>query len=568
VLTIERPGYRVIVDDARPQAIVEDARGTRVLELALAADIDTLGALDLCTGAAIRRVVGDRVIVETRGTQWRRKTITLECGREALVLRVEVEGEGALTDVTLAGGRATAWPRLGASRVRSRAHAESLFSPSPWRPERLVQPVTSGAVLEAAGASAPGRGHWFFTPPPFVFAFAPDAPRPGALPAGPWTSIGLATMPGDHTFTSFVYDAVEDGFALRLAYEGETRIRGTFEAPALVVHTGHADPYEAIATHTAWLRERGLAPDAIAQRASWWARPIFCGWGAQCASAATPASAPDESRESRYDEWLALLAEKGLVPGTIVIDDKWQRAYATCDADETKWPDLARWIARRHEAGQRVLLWWKAWDAEGLDPALCIRTDDGDVIAADPTNASYERVLRASVRRMLGADGYDADGLKIDFTGQTPSGPQLRRRGSVWGIELLHRLLAIVYDEAKRTKPDALVVTHTANPYFGDVTDMLRLNDLLRLYDHRVDAPVVEHMVHRARIARAALPEHLVETDNWALPDRATWRAYVARQRELGVPSLYYATHIDRSGEALEPDDYALLRAVWSAARA
>ncbi|HEY6957903.1 MAG TPA: hypothetical protein VI814_03680 [Candidatus Limnocylindria bacterium] len=565
MLTVERARYRVVVDEERPLATVEDARGRPVLELALAADLDTLSALDVTTAVRIRSVIGDTVVVETSGGPWRRKTIRLECARDELVVRTEIEGDGALTTVRLLGGRSTAWRRLGAGRVRSRSRGAGLFSPSPSLPERVVQSASASAVIEASGASSPARGHWFFTPPPFLFAFA-DATPQDTLPAGPWASLALATEPGAHTFTSLEYDALEDGFSLALEYEGETRVRGAFTAPAVVVRLDAADPYDAIATHTAWLRERSLVPTQIAEPADWWARPIFCGWGAQCASADPPETAPAESRASRYDEWLDLLERKGLVPGTIVIDDKWQRAYGTCEADETKWPDLARWIARRHERGQRVLLWWKAWDAEGLDPEQCIRTADGTVIAADPTNAAYEATLRASVRRLVGRDGYDADGLKIDFTGQTPSGPRLRRRGRLWGIELLHRLLEIVYDEVKRTKPDALVVTHTANPYFADVTDMVRLNDVMRLYDHRAGAPLVEHMVHRARVARAALPEHLIETDNWALPDRATWRAYVSRQRELGVPSLYYATHIDRSGEALDETDYALVRRAWGAA--
>jgi hypothetical protein len=32
---------------------------------------------------------------------------------------------------------------------------------------------------------------------------------------------------------------------------------------------------------------------------------------------------------------------------------------------------------------------------------------------------------------------------------------------------------------------------------------------------------------------------------------------------ELGVPSLYYATHVDATGEPLEPSDYEALRRVW-----
>jgi hypothetical protein len=37
---------------------------------------------------------------------------------------------------------------------------------------------------------------------------------------------------------------------------------------------------------------------------------------------------------------------------------------------------------------------------------------------------------------------------------------------------------------------------------------------------------------------------------------------------ELGVPALYYATHLDYSGEALTPSDYALVRDTWAAYRA
>jgi hypothetical protein len=35
----------------------------------------------------------------------------------------------------------------------------------------------------------------------------------------------------------------------------------------------------------------------------------------------------------------------------------------------------------------------------------------------------------------------------------------------------------------------------------------------------------------------------------------------------MGVPSLYYTTHIDRSGEALREEDYAALRDTWGAYR-
>ena len=159
---------------------------------------------------------------------------------------------------------------------------------------------------------------------------------------------------------------------------------------------------------------------------------------------------------------------------------------------------------------------------------------------------------------MLGPDGLDGDGLKIDFTARTPTGRALISPGGTSGIALLHELLSIVYRAAKEAKPDALVITHTPHPSFADVTDMIRLNDI-------ISGDVVEQMTARAKIVRAACPELPIDTDDWRVPNKREWRAFLERKPEIGVPSLYYATHIDSTGEELDEGDYAALRNVWSA---
>ena len=171
------------------------------------------------------------------------------------------------------------------------------------------------------------------------------------------------------------------------------------------------------------------------------------------------------------------------------------------------------------------------------------------------------------LERMLGPSGLDADGLKIDFTARTPSGRGLASHSGAWGIALLHELLRIVYDSAKDAKPDALIVTHTPHPSFVDVTDMIRLNDMLRLEDGDIPASVVPQMRHRAAVARAACPELLVDTDDWCVPSLAAWREYLAEKPRLGVPALYYADKLDGAGEPLAAEDYAALRETWSAWR-
>jgi hypothetical protein len=176
--------------------------------------------------------------------------------------------------------------------------------------------------------------------------------------------------------------------------------------------------------------------------------------------------------------------------------------------------------------------------------------------------------MRETMHTILGPDGLDADGLKIDFTARTPSGYALASAGPHWGIALLHQLLSVVYSAAKEIKEDALIITHTPHPAFTDVTDMVRLNDMLRLDDPGSMPPVVPQMRYRAAVVRAACPDVLIDTDDWCVTDLATWREYVEVKPKLGVPALYYATHLDLTGEALEPEDYAALRRTWADWRA
>jgi hypothetical protein len=294
---------------------------------------------------------------------------------------------------------------------------------------------------------------------------------------------------------------------------------------------------------------------------------MFCGWGAQCALAAGGAGhAASLATQSNYDGFLAALEQHGIEPGTIVIDDKWQQTYGNNEADATKWPDLRGWIASHHARDRHVLLWWKAWDPEGVPDELCIRTPDGLPVALDPSNPKARTLLRDAIGGMLGPGGLGADGLKVDFTARTPSGAALSPAGEGWGLALLHHLLSVVYAAAKDANPEALVITQTPHPSFADVTDMVRLNDMLRLDDPGLipASSVVPQMRYRAAVARAALPEVLIDTDDWAVPDKETWREYLELKAELGVPSLYYATQLDVSGEHLDDDDYAAVRRVWA----
>jgi hypothetical protein len=551
VTIVDRP-YRLAVDGML--ARLSFPGGSPAADLRLLAALDTTDGPDETLAVEVRADDDGTVVVERRSTMWESATVTLAPTRDGFEIRTAVAGQRRLTNVHVLGGRSLL-PGAPTGFLPSGLRFARRFSPNP----SYIPPIVAAgepAAIGVSGDGEPGRGRWIFTPAPLFLAFAGEDDDN-------WFGFGLAAPVEELTFQQLEYRPLDAGFSLVLDYEGHTQVDGEFAAPTIVVTPGLPDPYTGIRRHRDDLAARGAAPAPTERRTpAWWSEPIFCGWGAQCALASgTGRSAKDLATQANYDAFLAQLENEELVPGTVTVDDKWQEAYGTCRPDAAKWPDLRGWIASRQAQGQRVLLWWKAWDAEGLPPELCVRNPDGVPVSLDPTKPAARDALREVVTQMLAADGLDADGLKVDFTARTPSGSALSKHGDAWGIALLHDLLEIVYRAAKDVKADALVVTHTPHSAFADVTDMIRLNDVMQM-----DGGVVELMRHRAQVARAACPELLIDTDDWPMPDLAEWRSYLAEKPSLGIPALYYTDRVD-NGEMFEPEDYEALRRTWSSWR-
>jgi hypothetical protein len=224
---------------------------------------------------------------------------------------------------------------------------------------------------------------------------------------------------------------------------------------------------------------------------------------------------------------------------------------------------MREWIAERHAAGPKVLLWWRAWAPHGLPAEECVLDARGRPVAADPTNPAYRERLRATMAELLHPDGLDADGLKVDFTQRAPSGAGLVAHGGSWGIAMLHELLTAIHDAAKTAKPGALVITHTPHPSFGDVCDMVRLNDVLDSDVEGAPVPAVDQLRFRHAVVSRSMPHHLVDTDQWPIQSRADWLDYAAAQAGLGVPSLYYVEAIDNSREPISGADLEQVARWW-----
>ena len=536
----------------RREPLVELALGDRpVAALRVDSGVDTLDAVDEGTalGPPSIRQVADGVVVRWRGAsrRWPYKQVELRARHDAFSYGYRVEGAGRIDRAHFFRTRSAG----------SAAHFAQLFNPEPnyWR----VQYTSPGdrALITVGHDPACHGGNWFFTPAPYCFALRGD---------GAWLAVGVAAAAGSWTFTDLEYAG--NGFGLSLAYDGHAPVNGAWESPRLMCLVA-SDEYGAIERYCDALRAAGLAPThGRGPRQAWWLEPLFCGWGEQVAHEAHRGGrAMEHARQANYERWLRSLEARGVDPGTVVIDDKWQRAYGLNDVDAAKWPDLPGFIAAQHGRGRRVLLWLKAWDPEGLPEAECIRDAGGAPVAADPGNPAYAARLAEQVWRMLREIG--ADGFKLDNTSAIPRGPGLVSAGGRWGLELQRQWLAIVSEAAHAAKPDAVLVAHTANPYVADLVDVLRLNDLAGYTDP--EQSIVPDMRHRARVARAASPYWALDSDNSPCRSRGQLRDYARAQGsgEFGIPALYYAERLADGSrvEMLDDADYATIREAWAAYR-
>ena len=555
MLEVATETYTLACAKDRPYVRLHTADGSLLASLFVPGSVHTLHGQDDTTALGAWRLEknGDEQVlsIDAQSSVWIKKTHRFRCSPTRFRFETEVTGAGRLTDVHYFGGYYSAQPRWGSGFFWSGHHFKRGFNPEPTIDEDYHFAPSAGSLIDPTGVPIHGKAGWFFTPPPYCFAFQYE---------NAWLGVGVEAPAGENRYTDFHYRGQRSGFHLSLAFEGYTEVDGTYKLPALGFDFAE-DAYEALGAHVAALRARRFVPVAKKEKPAWWYEPIFCGWGSQCHLAAQAGGhAPDFSRQAHYEAFLETLSRHDLSPGTVVLDDKWQLMYGENRVDEDKWPDLKGFIARQHAAGRKVLLWLKAWDPEGVPPEECVTNAVGLKVAVDPTNPAFEQRFRASIRTML--SDYDADGFKLDFTARIPSGPGLSKSGDAWGLELMRLYLNTLYDETKKTKPDALVMTHTPHPYLGDVLDMIRLNDI------NTGRDIGPAMRHRARVAALALPDALIDTDNWPMTHLAAWREYTELQPELGIPSLYFASHIDKTGEALSESDYALVREVWRRHRA
>lgn len=432
-------------------------------------------------------------------------------------------------------------------------NADRYFAPNPNHANQYefdiampqIMGFSVGRQPDSEDDFRPERMTGLFAPPPLFLAFHMDKT---------WTGIGIGAKPGDYQFPALEYTGLRyAGASFFVDYMGYRAIDGEFASPVLAINFAY-DPLDALTGYTGWLDKKGFSTESGAKDVLWHHLPVFCGWAEQTVeSIPQGGSANKLATQANYEKWLAKLEERGLPVGTVVIDDKWQKAYGTFEVDPEKWPDMKGFVEAQHAKGRHVVLWVPVAQADGLPEALCMMVE-GKCMGADVGKPEYESYLRPRIRQLVEEIG--VDGFKEDWVG-APAAPGLPLTGTATGIEFVRRFQWILWSEAHQAKPDAMVETQTVNALFRESSDLIRLNDIW--YGAR-EVPTMMQL--RARIAKiSGWP--LVDTDNASSTNLKEWWKYMQAQPSIGIPALYFVTRTESTQESPSDGQWKALAALW-----
>ncbi len=481
---------------------------------------------------------GTRFALSCESGLWNSKTIFIDCFEGRVEIHAQVSGENRYLD------------RLTFFNSGGKSDAGLLYAPRfDW---------SRGIVhADIQGDESLSCQQWL-SPPPFYY---------GLQVNGSWVGAGIKCPAGENNFLSFDY-AGSRGPSFILTYEGHTRVSGTFTTPRLVLYTRRSnDENSGLRAYVNELAEEGLIAREERKIPSWWREPIFCGWGQQRRDYRRDhdghemgvwINAGDYAAQVFYEKHLRTLEENGIEPGIIIIDCFWSEKPGFAKPHSLRWPDMRSFIDGQHAEGRKVLLWFTPIICEGLSKECCM-TVEGRPAAADPTSPAFIAHMKEQIRLMLSHEKgcLDADGFKIDFTQNIPAergvfrnylnnrwaiisekeeknyavlekrSEPVRLKGAQWGVEIIKEYLRCIRKPMKNIKPDSLLITHTANPYFAEDVDMLRLNDM----DGTSPGCSRHHVGTVREIARSCHPDWLIDTDNDLMINKDMWRNYIALQR-------------------------------------
>ena len=382
------------------------------------------------------------------------------------------------------------------------------------------------------------------------------APYVAALRSGDdWLGVGTLEIPTSEYGLNMTF---KDGRAvIDFFYGGNLQIQESFTFPRITFFT-RGDKLAACRAYVDRLYDQGLAqPNTQWQQA--WAGPIYCFFSDQMYEYQTDRATDDFGGEMTMtenycndaflQECLDFLEARAIPYRVIIIDYGWFVMNGQWRPNQKRFADFRATIKKLQAAGKKVLVWYSPYfvaqassNYQG-NPDIAVRKRDGSPFfvvrlgsevnyQCDFTHPAMREMVARDFEYMLGSEGLDADGIKIDCTHQPPTINNLFHDPS-WGTgEMFHYQAAkFMYDLAKRIKPDCCVNNTAGNPFFNRTFDLHRIHDAM---EYNLDA--YEERAWAAWFCRAGVSD----LDDWPSYDLFTVRANL-RKIAYGSPSLYAA---------------------------
>ncbi|HRS06713.1 MAG TPA: hypothetical protein P5065_06710 [Candidatus Ratteibacteria bacterium] len=431
---------------------------------------------------------------------------------------------------------------------------QEIWSPSP-SVEHRTKPYKVPRELEV-GIRSTREVSAKFSPPPFAVIIKGKDRK---------IFVGICAEKNWHLWNFAFFKATRTDISVRIDLEGHSNPDDVAKHVNLVIvygYNGESDHHLLSRGLNLTYPDGGIHPQG--KIPSWWLMPIYCGYGDQVGimfefegGKGPECRALAYCIQGLYERWINILDEENIPFGTIIIDAGWSSG-GNWVPNKIQWPDLRGFIDRQHKKGRKVLLWIATWFTEGIPDEWCIFAGDRKLVV-DPENYSYILFLRENVHRLLSPEKgcYNADGFKIDQLSYVPTerepiggehfgrpvilGNQhdrIEHKGLLWGCELLYKLQKEIYSAAKNAKKDCLITSSTVHPYFHDTFDMVRLHDAGVILP---ETDVLTAMKARSDLAKAALPSHPIDSDNWVHSYYEKWLDFTMKSYSIGVPCIFYA---------------------------
>ena len=270
----------------------------------------------------------------------------------------------------------------------------------------------------------------------------------------------------------------------------------TYTLPQVIM-TFPKDEFQAVSLFRQKLIEHGKYTSkkpGFSELPSWWKNPFVCTYGDQML----------ENKVGPYidENWVTELvdiAEKewGLQNINLIIDDSWQHYFSfEPKAEESRFPDMRRFIDAMHDRGHHVLLWntpmfenvgngfktraqkldmissWRYADEKDSGFGAYLNDLAPESYAFDYTHDNARQFIKEICEVMFGSgEGqYNADGIKLDFMAclRNPA-----KTTSYSHTELKYSAIYLIVSEHICTPPGYVYIISQNFPFFNIIYKIL-----------------------------------------------------------------------------------------------